>query len=160
MHLHFLLYPFIPLKTYRFIQMIVLLSLLQDPQSDHSHFLDLNMSKTKELISNSTKNCTKPSANFIPGREIQNVALCKYIETVFNWQLRFDVNTDIIVKNGQQRIYQLRKVNSSNVSRKIKCLFYKSFIESVIDCFSSAGTVAGVIKTKSVWTTLCRCAPK
>lgn len=49
-------------------------------------------------------------------------------------QLRFDVNTDAIVKNGQQRIFLLGKLNSSNI-RTITCLFYKSFIESVFDCF-------------------------
>lgn len=70
-----------------------------------------------------------------PGKKIQIMASCKYLGTVFNLQLRFDVNTDAIVKNGQQRIFLLGKLNSSNISRKITCLFFKSFIESVSDCF-------------------------
>lgn len=82
------------------------------------------MFKARKVINNLSKNSTKTSANFIPGREIQIVASCKYLGTVFNSQMRFDVNTDAIVKNVQQRIYLLRKLNFSNVSRKIKCLFH------------------------------------
>lgn len=43
----------------------------------------------------------------------------KYLGTVFDSQIKFDVNTDAIVKRGQQRIYLLRKLNSFNVNRKV-----------------------------------------
>ena len=56
----------------------------------------------------------------------------KYLGTIFDSQLKFDVNTDTIVKKGQQRIHLLRRLNSFNVSKKIQCLFYKSFIESLL----------------------------
>lgn len=32
----------------------------------------------------------------------------KYLESVFDFQIKFDVNTECIVKQGQQRIHILR----------------------------------------------------
>ena len=54
----------------------------------------------------------------------------KYLGTIFDDHLKFDVNTEAIVKRGQQRIHLLRKLNSFSVSPVILCRFYQSFIES------------------------------
>lgn len=71
-------------------------------------FLDLNMSKTKEVIINFGKTYRKQAANSIQCKEVETGEWYKYLGTVFESQLKFDVNTDAIVKRGQQRIYLLR----------------------------------------------------
>lgn len=47
-------------------------------------------------------------------------------------KLKFDINTKMICKKGQQRLFFLRKLNSFNVDKVILSLFYKSFIEPVL----------------------------
>ena len=54
---------------------------------------------------------------------------------MFDDKLKFDNNTEAIVKKCQQRMYFLRKLSTFSVDRTILQLFYKSFIESVL-CFS------------------------
>ena len=109
----------------------VLLSLLQGHQSghgcalpEHNHdhvrwcddsFLDLNVSKTKEIIIDFRK--SKPST--IHGEEVQTVQTYKYLGTVFDSQLKFSENTDSIVKRANQRIHLLRKLNSFSVSTNV-----------------------------------------
>jgi len=56
----------------------------------------------------------------------------KYLGTVIDRKLKFDINTEMICKKGQQRLYFLRKLNSFNVNKVMLSLFYKSFIESVL----------------------------
>ena len=51
---------------------------------------------------------------------------------MFDSKLKFDANTDSVVKRGQQRIYLMRKLNSFNVCERILRNFYLSFIESLI----------------------------
>ncbi len=41
----------------------------------------------------------------------------------------FDVNSGVLCKKGQQRLYCLRKLRSFNVDRTMMELFYKSYIE-------------------------------
>ena len=56
----------------------------------------------------------------------------KYLGTVFDRKLKFDINTESIVKQGQQRIYLTRKLDSFNVSVRSLTNFYRSFIESLL----------------------------
>ncbi len=122
----------------------VLVSLLQGAQSDHgcalslfvnwcdANFLDLSVTKTKELVIDFRRNCPKPVASTINGNDVEIVETCKYLGTMFDSKLKFDTNTESIVKRGQQRIHLLRKLNSFNVSKSILCSFYHSFIESLL----------------------------
>lgn len=121
-----------------------LLSLLQGSESDHGcalpafvkwcddNFLDLNVLKTKELIIDFRQNSDEPKASTIHGEDVQIVDTYKYLGTVFDSQLKFDVNTESVVKRGQQRIYLMRKLNSFCVCDTILCNFYQSFIESLL----------------------------
>ena len=68
----------------------------------------------------------------IDGEKIEIVSSYKYLGTVFDNQLKFDVNTEALVKRGQQRIHLLRMLNSFSVSPVILCRFYQSFIESLL----------------------------
>ena len=119
-----------------------LLSLLQGSESDHGNaltdfiswcddnFLDLNVSKTKELIIDFRRNRNTAKECIIHKESVEIVTSYKYLGTIFDDHLKFDVNTEAIVKRGQQRIHLLRKLNSFSVSPVILCRFYQSFIES------------------------------
>ncbi|KAF7654596.1 hypothetical protein LDENG_00067420, partial [Lucifuga dentata] len=122
----------------------VLLSLLQGPQSDQgkalsdfvgwydNNFLDLNVSKTKELIIDFRRSKEEVKDSVIHGDRVETVTSYKYLGTVFDDQLKWDHNTDVIMKRGQQRIHLLRKLDSFSVSPVILCRFYQSFIENVL----------------------------
>ena len=64
--------------------------------------------------------------------EVEIVSKYKYRRTIFDDKLKWDDNTEEIVKKGQQLLYLSRKLNYFSVDQKILTLFYKSFIESVL----------------------------
>lgn len=121
-----------------------LLSLFQGPHSSHGlaltsfvkwcddNFLDLNVAKTKELIIDFRKAKAEPIASVIHGGDVEIVDSYKYLGTIFDSELKFHINTETIVKKGQQRIHLLRKLNSFSVSKTILRNFYQSFIESLL----------------------------
>jgi hypothetical protein len=121
-----------------------LLTLLQGEGNSHgdslsdfvgwcdSNFLELNVSKTKEMCIDFRKTEFDVSASMIHNEPVDIVESFKYLGTVFDNKLKWDVNTEDIVKRGQQRMYLLRKLNSFSVSSVILCRFYQSFIESLI----------------------------
>lgn len=126
----------------------VLLSLLQRPSSDHgdalnvfiswcdNHCLELNVSKTKEIIIDFGRNRDTVFNSTIHNAKVEIVSSYKYLGTVFDEHLRFDLNSATIVKKGQQRIHLLRRLNTFSVSSVILGRFYQSFIESLLN-FSS-----------------------
>lgn len=120
------------------------MSLLQGHHSNHgsalpefvswcdNSFLDLNVSKTKEIIIDFRKSSVDPKPSTIHDEEVQIIQTHKYLGTVFDSQLTFSENTDSIVKRANQRIHLLRKLNSFGISRNILCAFYQTFIESLL----------------------------
>lgn len=121
-----------------------LLTLLQGQDSDHGqalpafikwcddHFLDLNVSKTKELIIDFRQSQDTPRASTIHNEEVQIVDSYKYLGTMFESQLKFKENTELIVKQHQQGTHLMRKLRSFNVCDTILCNFYRSSIESLL----------------------------
>lgn len=122
----------------------VLLTLLQGTQSDHGcalpvsikwcedNYLDLNISKTKELVTDFRKDMPELKPSIIQGQELQIVESYKYFGTIFDSHRKFSTNMESAVKRGQQRVHFLRRLNSCNVSRNILCTFYLYFIESLL----------------------------
>jgi hypothetical protein len=96
----------------------------------------------KNIIKNALLQCKKRvdlrktkvdvTASMIHNEPVEIVDTFKYLGTVFDNKLKWDVNTEHIVKRGQQRVHLLRKLNSFSVSPVILCRFYQSFIESLI----------------------------
>ena len=121
-----------------------LLSLLQGAASDHGtalpdfvdwcdkSFLDLNVTKTTELVIDFRKNSLPPLPSVVHGEDVEVVESYKYLGTIFDNQLKFDRNTESLVKRSQQRMFLLRKLNSFSVSRPILQTVYQSFIESLL----------------------------
>lgn len=81
----------------------------QGPQSDHGH-----------ALTDFVRWCDD---NFFDSKMYQG--------TIFDNQLKRDLNTDAIVKRGQQKIH-LCKQNSFSVSPVIFCHFYQPFIENLL----------------------------
>ena len=94
-------------------------------------YLDLNVTKTKEMIVDFRRQEHSPGKTSIHNNEVEIVSKYKCLGTIFDDQLKWD-NTEEIVKKGQQRLYLLRKLNYFSVDQKILTLFYKSFIGSVL----------------------------
>ena len=97
-----------------------------------SNFLEMNVSKTKEMIVDFRKTKVDVIASMIHNEPVEIVDSFKYLGTVFDNKLKWDVNTEQVVKRGQQRVYLLRKLNSFSVSSVILSRFYQSFIESLL----------------------------
>ena len=68
------------------------------------------MTKTKELIVDFRRQEHSPGKTIIHNNEVETVSKYKYLGTIFDDKLKWDDNTDEIVKKGQQRLYLLRKL--------------------------------------------------
>ena len=114
-----------------------LLSLLFGSQQDHGpalrnfikwcddSYLKFNACKTKELVIDFRKHNQSPGKTTIHDQKVEIVTKYKYLGTVFDNKLRWDDNTEVIVKKCQQRLYFLRKLNSFCVDKTMLNLFYK-----------------------------------
>ena len=95
--------------------------------------LDLNVTKTKELIVDFRRQEHSPGKILIHNYEVDFVSKYKQIGTMFDDKLTWDNNTEEFVMKGQHRLYLLRKLNYLSVDQKhINYFFYKTFIESVL----------------------------
>ena len=93
-------------------------------------FLQLNVSKTKEVIVDLRKFPSIPVPISIKGVEIERVDSYKYLGIVIDKDLSFGPHVDTVTKKMQQRLFFLRKMNSFRVCSKMMTIFYRSFIES------------------------------
>ena len=98
-------------------------------------FLDLNISKTKELVFDSRKE----KGPFIPvttdQQSIEVVSSIKYLGIVVDSKLSFNNNVVYVYKKAQQRLYLLRKLLSFGVGRHALESAYRCLVESVL-CFN------------------------
>ncbi|XDV54859.1 hypothetical protein PO909_023061 [Leuciscus waleckii] len=94
--------------------------------------LDLNVSKTKEMIINFSRRTLALQPIVINGTHVEEVEQYKYLGTVFDNKLKFDQNSEVIIKKSHQRLFVLRKLNSFNVQRVVLKSFYNSFVESIL----------------------------
>ena len=92
------------------------------------------MTKTKEMIVDFRRQEHSPGKTIIHNNEVEIVSKYKYLGTIFDDKLKWDDNTEEILKKGQQRLYLLRKLNCFSVYQKILALsfFLKSFIKRVL----------------------------
>ena len=96
------------------------------------NYLDLNVTKTKELVIDfRTQPQTIPDLT-INGQKVERVTDYKYLGTVIDNKLTFKSNTDAIHKKCQSRVYCLQKLRSLGVNGKVLQNFYHCFIESVL----------------------------
>jgi hypothetical protein len=96
------------------------------------NFLDLNVTKTKELLIDFRRNPVPVPDLMIDGVPVERVTEYKYLGTVICDKLSFNANTTLILKKCQSRIYCLQKLRKLNINPSFLQTFYRSFIESVI----------------------------
>ena len=94
-------------------------------------FLELNVSKTKELVLGNS-----PQLNLdlvmINNTDVERVDCFRYLGTHIDSKLNFETHVNTMIKKCKQRLYLLRKLKSFDVSKKILLLIYKSLIESIL----------------------------
>ena len=67
-------------------------------------YLDLNVTKTKEMIVDFRRQEHSLGKTIIHKNEVEIVSKHKYLGTIFDDKLKWN-NTEVIVKKGQQRLY-------------------------------------------------------
>ena len=58
----------------------------------------------------------------------QTIKPHKYLGTVIDSTLNFDLNCEAVCKKGRQRLHCLRKLSSFNLDKTMMSLFYCAFI--------------------------------
>ncbi|KAI4877761.1 hypothetical protein NFI96_007703 [Prochilodus magdalenae] len=94
--------------------------------------LQLNISKTKEMVVDFRKNRSPQAPVTIDGEEVEVVGTYKYLGVHLDNKLDWSSNTSAVFKRGQSRLYFLRKLGSFGVCTKLLWTSYKSVVASAI----------------------------
>ena len=94
--------------------------------------LELNTTKTNEMIVDFRRNATPIDPLVIDGQAIKLVDSFKFLGSLISSDLSWDTNTNSIIKCAQQRLYFLRQLKKFGLSREILKQFYRSVVESVL----------------------------
>ena len=96
-----------------------------------ANYLELNVSKTKEMVIDFRQTRPDPQPVDIKGSALARVDTYKYLGIVLNNKLSWGDHVDFIVKKLNSRMYCLRKLNSFHITPEILNVFYSSTIVSV-----------------------------
>jgi len=94
--------------------------------------LELNVSKTKEIVIDFRKNKSPLSPLSVKGQTVQQVDSFKFLGLHISNQLTWDINTSVVCKKAHQRLYFLRQLKKFRMTIPIMTRFYRSVIESVL----------------------------
>jgi hypothetical protein len=100
-----------------------------------SNNLELNVTKTKEMVIDFRKVKAPLSPLVINGECVEQVDSFKFLGTVISSDLSWDKNTEPIVKKCQQRLHFLRQLKKFRLNQAILEQFYRATVESIL-CFS------------------------
>ena len=92
------------------------------------NFLELNVTKTKEMVIDFRTKGNKPNPVQIKETNVERVASFKYLGVVLDNTLSWTKNIDNIVNKVKPRMYCLRKLKSFNVDNKLLQMFYSSVV--------------------------------
>ena len=96
------------------------------------NYLQLNVTKTKEMVIDFRKNNAVPDPVILKGENVERVKNYKYLGTTVDQSLSWNDNTQVILKKANTRLYCLRKLKTFNVKRDILQLFFSSVLCSVL----------------------------
>ena len=96
-----------------------------------ANFLELNVSKTKELIFDFRRSQCPVQPVTIGTDTVEIVNEYKYLGTIIDNQLNWSSNIRQLYSKCQQRLYFLRKLNEFHIDHTIMHLFYTSVIQSI-----------------------------
>ena len=97
--------------------------------------LELNVSKTKEMIVDFRVKKNPLTPLEINGEVVEQVPAFKFLGTMISNDLSWDVNSTAIVKKCQQRLHFLRQLKKLRLNMNLLVQFYRAVIESIL-CFS------------------------
>ncbi len=95
-------------------------------------YLQLNLSKTKDMIIDFRKQAHPHEVTSIISQKIESVQSYKYLGTIIDSKLNFEVNCEAVCKKGHKRLFCLRKLAHFHIDRTMMILFYRAFIESLL----------------------------
>ena len=94
-------------------------------------FLELNVTKTKEMIVDFRKNPPPLTPLIINGETVEDVKQYRYLGTVLDCKLDWSVNSVATLKKANQRLHFLKKLRSFDVKPAILRMFYQATVESI-----------------------------
>ena len=94
-------------------------------------YLELNMNRPQEMIADIRRRRHTDRAIEIHDEKVEIVHSYKYLGTIFEDSLKWDLNIEVITKKGHQRLHLLQKLQSFDADPTIPKLSYNYFIENV-----------------------------
>ena len=94
--------------------------------------LQLNVSKTKEIVIDFRRIRPTPQPVSIGGVEVEVVKSYKFLGVQIDHKLDWSVNSDCLYKKGQSRMYFLGRLASFKICKKLLQMFYQSVVSSVL----------------------------
>ena len=94
--------------------------------------LQLNASKTKEMVIDFHRKPSHTPPLNIQGLDIERVRTYKYLGVHLNNKLDWTDNTDSLYRKGQCRLYLLRRLASFGVSRPLLRTFYDTVVAAMV----------------------------
>uniref|UniRef100_A0A8B9GXH1 Reverse transcriptase domain-containing protein n=1 Tax=Astyanax mexicanus TaxID=7994 RepID=A0A8B9GXH1_ASTMX len=98
----------------------------------HRNNLQLNTSKTKELVIDFGRSRPRSRPVLIEGVEVEAVDSYKYLGLWLDSKLDWTCNSDHLYRKSQSRLYFLRRLRSFNICKKLMWMFYQSVVASVL----------------------------
>ena len=97
-----------------------------------NHSLQLNVSKTKDMIFDFRKRENDHSAIEIGGKCVERVSDYKYLGVTVNEKLDWSVHANNVLSKVNQRMYFVRKLNSFGLNDILISLFYRAAVQSLM----------------------------
>ena len=96
------------------------------------NYLELNVTKTKELVINFRRAKVNMDQIIIRGQPVEIVTNYKYLGTIIDNKLDWSPNIEACCKKANQRMYFLRKLKQFKVDKNILVRFYQTIIQSAM----------------------------
>ena len=97
----------------------------------HNNNLELNTTKTKELIIDFRRKQTETPPLLIKGTPVERVSSFKFLGVHMSNQLTWTFNTAAIIKKTQQCLHFLRLLKRNNLEEKLLVTFYSSAMKNM-----------------------------
>ena len=94
--------------------------------------LQLNTSKTKELVMDFRRDRPRPRPVLLGAEEVEVVETYKYLGLWLDNKLDWTSNTKQQYKKAQSRLYFLRRLRYLSICRKLLQMLYQSVVTSVV----------------------------
>ena len=95
-------------------------------------YLKLNVSKTKEIIFDFRKNQYHNDSE-LKNEIVERVNHYKYLGIIFDDKLEWQLQSNKVLSNMNQRMYCMRKLYSFHLDEKLLYIFYKSCEMSILE---------------------------